>query len=455
MEETITMTEILARIVRGWKRLCAAALVFALLLAGIQSFRLLRQAKNPENAPEAIEQRYQDALESYTLEKEKLEEELAANEESLSSKQEYAADSLLMAIDPYDVYTTRIVLAFTGISENGAVQGVSQYQTSADYLVQTVRSQYLVLWQGVDYARDLGLARYADTLNKYLAELITVTGADGGLCSISVKGATAADAEELADAVYGYFQRLQSVVSASSYANTLSLVSRSTQNTVDDALISKHTSLDDEILSLETRIEELQAQLDGLTEPQREAGFAASALVKSAVKYALLGAVLGLVLGCFAGCCLSVFGTRISSSYQLERLASLPFLGSVRLPRSVMDRFANRLIAERSWTDAALSGAFLVSQVRPLCPDGGTLLVLSTLSEKTDLSALTEPLTAAGFTVRTVLDAAHNPETAQAAAECGAVVLAERVDQSRMGAVADVTAALAHAGKKAVGFALV
>jgi len=456
MEETITMTEILARMVRRWKKVCAAAMVTAVLLGAYQAYRMVKQAKSPENSPEAIEERYQSAIKNYEVQKENLTKSLENQKKTLEAKKEYAENSLLMAVDPYDVYTTSIVFAVTNIGGDGAVQGASQYQqTGADYLVQTIRSQYTVLYNSMDLPKDLGAARYKETEYKYLSEVLSLQSLDGGLCSIKAVGGTALESETLANAVYQYFLDHQSVIAHSSYPHSLSVVSETTKDQVDDALAAKHETLDTEIKSIQDTIEQLDAQLNDLKEPQKEEGFSTDTIIKSVVKYAALGIVLGAVFACFWICCVSVFGSRVSSTYQLERLAELPFLGSLKTPRNVLDRFANHIVGERAWSDKTQADAYLMEQIKARCPNGEKLLVLSTLSAKkaeAAASELSELLTTSGYAVKMILDAAHNPDTVQAIRQSGTILLAESVDATQMGAVQDAAVQVRSAEKQFLGF---
>ncbi len=458
MEETITMTEILARMVRGWKRICVTALVIAVLLSAFQAYRMVTQAKSPENSPEAIEERYQTAIKNYEAQKENLTKSLENQKKTLESKEKYAENSLLMALDPYDVYTTSIVFAFTDIEEDGAVQGASQYQqTGADYLLQTIRGQYIVLYNSMNLSDELGITRYAETEDKYLSEVLSVQALDGGLCSIQAVSGTAYESETLANAVYQYFLDHQTVIAHSSYPHSLSVVSETTKNQVDDALAAKHETLNTEIKSLQDTIESLDTQLNALGEPVKEEGVSTGTIVKSVVKYAVLGIVLGAVFACFWICCVSVFGSRVSSTYQMERLAELPFLGSLKTSHNILDRFANHIVGERVWPDKVQADAYLAEQMKVRCPSGEKLLVLSTLPAKKaekGASALSELLSASGYTVNTVLDASHNPDTVQAVRQSGMILLAESVDATQMGAVQDVAAQVRGAEKQFLGFVM-
>lgn len=455
MEESITLNEILAKIIRYWKQVCVVSVIIAVLLGGFQTYRMITLLNSPENTPEAIEARYQAALEAYELQKHNLETNLETQEEALAAKKEYTQDSILMSIDPYNEYVTSIVLAFTNISGEGAVQGASQYQqTGADYLVQTIRSQYVVLWQSMDLTKDLKIEQYEQVQEKYLSEVVSVTNLDGGLLSIRAVGNTANETEQLASAVYQYFVDHQTTIAQSSYAHNISLVSRSTKNLVDDTLVTKHQTLETEIQSLEDTIENLNTQLDGLIEPQKETGVSTSTIIKSALKYAVLGAALGIILACFWICCLCVFGSRISSSRQAEQLYQIPFLGSLKIPHNVMERFAASLANERVWRNKDQAIVYLSQQIKSRYQQSGEILVLSTLSSKQvkEVEALKAALTSGGYTLSVVLDATHNPDSVQAIRKSDAVILAESLDTTRMWEMKDLVSQINSAGKEPLGF---
>lgn len=457
MEDTITMTDILSRILRSWKKLLAAAVIVAILLGGFQSYRMLSLAGSPDNTPEAIESRYQTAMETYDTQKDSLTKSLENNQKLLDTKQDYEENSLLMGIDPYDAYVSSIVIGFTGINGQGAVQGSSQYQqTSAEYLVQMIRGQYIALWKNMDVATALDLPAYAQTKSKYLAEVISVEEMDGGLCAIKAVGSSADKVEELTSAVYQYFLDHQASIAASSYDHNISVISRSTTNQVDQTLIDKHNTLNAEIQAYADTVKNLQSQLDALTQPVKEAGYSAGTIAKSAITYAVLGFFLGLILGCFWICCLCIFGSRMSSSHQAEQLCGISFLGSLKIPRNIMDRFSASMSSERVWKDPDEASSYLFQQVKAHHPQGEEILVLSTLSSKqaTGVETLRSALTSGGYTVSAVLDATHNPEAVEALSKSRSVILAEAVDATRLWEMKDLVSQVNHAGKQILGFVM-
>lgn len=459
MEETITMTEILARIVRSWKSILITALAVAVLLGGFQAYRVNKQVSSPDNTTEAIEARYQAALETYKTEKDNLTKSLEDNQAALTSKEEYAADSLLMAIDPYNEYTTSIIVGFTDINGDGAVQGVSQYQqTGANYLVETIRGQYVAMWQNMNLPEDLELPAFAAIDSKYLSEVLSVENMTGGLLSIRAVGTTATDTEALATAVYRYLQGHQSAIASSSFAHTLTLVNQTTKNMVDESLVTKHTTLETEIQSLNDTIKSLESQLEELKEPTKENAVGSGDMIKGALKYAVLGVILGIILACFWVCCLCVFGNRVGSTRQLERVIDACFLGSLAIPKTVMDIIANRLAGERSWRDCSQSKRYVCQRVKALNSDAGPVLIVSTLIGKSAVestSTLSMALQDEGYQVSILLDAIHNPDVVKALDATSGVVLAEMLDKSDLVAVQDLTSQVRTAGKTVLGFVMI
>ena len=119
-EETISLQELLAAMIRAWKGILVTMLVFALLLGGYQAYRQVSLARDPENSPEKIEERYQTALEEYETETDRLQRTLGEQKALLPSKEEYLEKGLLFQIDPYDEYVTNIIFTFSDIKDESA-----------------------------------------------------------------------------------------------------------------------------------------------------------------------------------------------------------------------------------------------------------------------------------------------------------------------------------------------
>lgn len=456
MDSTITLTELLAAMIRMWKGILASLLAFALLLGGYQAYKQMSLANDPENSPEKIEERYQATLEDYETRKKNLQKTLENQEKSLKSKEEYLEKSLLLQIDPYDKYVANIVFSFTDIDESA--QLFRYPNTAADYLPKKIRSQYIELWKSMDVPKDIGIAKYADLEWKYLSEIVSVSSLEGELVSIQASGGTASDAEELAGAVYDYFEAHRDVIAAGSAWHSFALVNRTTKNVIDEALETKRESLETELENLKTSIEDSRKAIEDLKEPEREEGYSKTAIVKAVAKYAILGAAAGVFLACLFVCCWWIFANRAASSFQLEQLAGAPFLGSLRIPGNPAERLAVTVMGERSWKDMGQAEAYIGQQAKAAFPRDGAVLLLSTLPEKlagAGMDALVKALSGDGYAVTPVMDAVHNPKAVEALQACAGVVLVEMPGKSSLTAIRNSAAQVENAKKSILGIVII
>lgn len=456
LENTVSLTDLLAVMIRKWKGTGISMLVFALLLGGYQGYKQYGLANDPENSPEKIEERYQTALENYETQKEDLQKTLENQEKSLASKEEYLEKSILIKIDPYKKYVTNIVFSFSNIDDSA--QLFRYPNTAADYLPKKIRVQYIELWKSMDVPKDIGLAKYKDLEWKYLSELVSLTTLDGDLLSIQAVGATESDAEELANAVYNYFDTHRDVIAASSAAHNFALLNRTTKNLIDEDLDTKQENLKKEIEDLKTTIENSKQAVEDLAEPTKEEGYSVVTIVKAVAKYVILGAAAGMFLACLAVCCWWLFTNRISSSFQLELAAGTPFLGSLSIPRSLSERLAVKVMGERSWRDPEQAASYISRQAKACFPEEGTVLLLSTIPEGkagVQMAELVKVLTKAGCRVSAVTDALHDPQAVEAIQGCAAVVMAEVAGSSRIQAIRDTAAQVKLAKKPMLGVVLI
>lgn len=451
-ENTISLIDLLAVMIRQWKGILASLLVFALLLGGYQTYKQISLANDPENSPEKIEERYQTALEDYETQKENLQKTLENQEKSLKSKEEYLEKSILIQIDPYDKYEANIVFTFTNIDESA--QLFRYPNTAADYLPKKIRSQYIELWKSMDVPRDIGIAKYADMEWKYLSEVVSVSSLEGELVSIQAVGATASDAETLAGAVYDYFETHRDVIAAGSAQHSFALVNRTTKNVIDEALETKRESLETELENLKTSIEDSKTAIEDLEEPEPEEGYSKTAIVKAVAKYAALGAAAGVFLACLFICCWWIFAGRASSSFQLEQLANAPFLGSLQIPRNPAERLVAAVMGERIWTDMDRASAYIGEQVKAAVPPNTAVLLLSTLPEKLagkGMDELVSMFSKNGYSATPVMDAMHNPKAVELLRTCTAVILVEMAWQSSITAVRNSVVQIGNAKKPVSG----
>lgn len=214
---------------------------------------------------EKIEERYQKDLLDFDEKKAGLEKRLASQEKALGSKRSYLENSILLNIDPYDKYTSYLIFAITDIDGSGFQQLYHYPETPADYLIKTIRSQYIELRRRSNVSKDVGIEKYSAIEETYWSEVVSVYALDGGLLAIEAVAGAAAEAEKLTGAVYSYFEENQPIISKSAFPHSFSVVDQATKNAIDEDLASRRQNLKDEIENLQTEIEEIQEEIDDLS----------------------------------------------------------------------------------------------------------------------------------------------------------------------------------------------
>lgn len=453
MKDTVTLKELAAIAVRRGRLAVILALILAVLLGGWRARTLFKESKSEDNSPEKIEERYQEALETYENTKGSLEKQITQAESQLESQQEYNEKSLLMEIDPYNKAVTTINFAITDVDE-GAFQQVFRLEnTPIDFIISKIQSQYLILWDSLDLHDSLSYAPRAGMEDKYLREIVTLSRVDGGCLTLTVFGTSEREARKLADSAYDCLLELQAVISEGSYLHRFAVLSSVTKILVDEGLGSIQTANLDQIVSYTDNIENLNEQLENLSEPEREEVRNPLKIALSAVKYAVLGAAVGVLLALVLILADYIFRNRAETSRQLEEGLAIPFLGSMAKPGGIWNRLADRMIGERIWPDEAQALQYISSGAKVLLPSSGTVLLASTLPlDAAAVQPLVKALESAGRTVRFVGDANRSPEMAENLKACGCVVLLERAGISHWDALTELASMAKSLDRPLSGF---
>ena len=433
MKDTVTLKELMAIAVRRGRLMVILAVVFAVLLGGVQGVRQVQASRNEENSPEKIEARYQEALAQYELDRQALEQQIASAQRDLDSQRDYNDQSLLMALDPYELYTTTIHLAVTNVIRPEQSQTILT-ESSMDFLVSKIQSQYQVYWDSLDLETALAENPYPGTADKYLREIVKLSLMNGGGLTITAQSNSQESASALAESALECLRAGQPTIAQGSYGHTFTLIARVTKEVIDDSLAETQAANLAAVGTDEATLTDLTQQLEALQEPQPEAGYTVSAILKGMVRWAILGAVLGIVLGIFAALVAYLFRSRAETTRQLALGLAVPFLGAVPRSRTLWDRMADRILGERTWKDQEQALAYLAGSARSALERGTAVALVSTLPLPEDdpaLQAVARTLRDLGVGVSIATDAGHSPCVSQIVTDSAAVVLAERCGVSR------------------------
>lgn len=416
MAETMNMKELFALLVRRCRAVLLTALIFAVLLGGVQAFRTSRSNSDESDvsAEEKIASQYADLA--------ALKQQLTTTKAKVASLQEYVVQAPLMEIDPYRVYTTTMLIGLTP-AENAPVASASQ-----EYSDGAVCAAWLA---GTDIQKLAADTSFAEIGNLYLQDLFSAKPLSGGVLSLRTYGTSQERAEELADMLYQGLHR-QFSGESSSIPTVNAVLSSATLCETNTEIADKQDKIFKELTtakeSLTTLTSKVQSQELALPHDDET-----PSPVKSGVKYAVLGFAVGIILACLWILVKAVFSGRIETAGQLETMGGAPYWGTLAVAKRKSDRWADAILEETLWADRNAAAAHLVDRVAACDSASAGIAIISSLSDQAEeLDDFVAALKDRDYSVSVIMNVASDPAAFACLKKNGLILLAERRGMTRM-----------------------
>ncbi len=416
MAETMNMKELFALLVRRCRAVLLTALIFAVLLGGVQAFRTSRSNSDESDvsAEEKIASQYADLA--------ALKQQLTTTKAKVASLQEYTTHAPLMEIDPYRVYTTTMLIGLTP-AENAPVASASQ-----EYSDGAVCAAWLA---GTDIQKLAADTSFAEIGNLYLQDLFSAKPLSGGVLSLRTYGTSQERAEELADMLYqGLHRQFSGESSSTPTVNTV--LSSATLCETNTEIADKQDKIFKELTtakeSLTTLTSKVQSQESALPH-----GDETPSPVKSGVKYAVLGFAVGIILACLWILVKAMFSGRIETAGQLETMGGAPYWGTLAVAKRKSDRWADAILGETLWADRNAAAAHLADRVAACDSASAGITIISSLSDQPEeLDDFVAALKDRDYSVSVIMNVASDPAAFACLKKNGLILLAERRGMTRM-----------------------
>lgn len=416
MAETMNMKELFALLVRRCRAVLLTALIFAVLLGGVQAFRTSRSNSDESDvsAEEQIASQYADLA--------ALKQQLTTTKAKVASLQEYTTHAPLMEIDPYRVYTTTMLIGLTP-AENAPVASASQ-----EYSDGAVCAAWLA---GTDIQKLAADTSFAEIGNLYLQDLFSAKPLSGGVLSLRTYGTSQERAEELADMLYQGLHR-QFSGESSSIPTVNAVLSSATLCETNTEIADKQDKIFKELTtakeSLTTLTSKVQSQESALPH-----GDETPSPVKSGVKYAVLGFAVGIILACLWILVKAMFSGRIETAGQLEAMGGAPYWGTLAVAKRKSDRWADAILGETLWADRNAAAAHLADRVAACDSVSAGIAIISSLSDQPEeLDDFVAALKDRDYSVSVIMNVASDPAAFACLKKNGLILLAERRGMTRM-----------------------
>lgn len=416
MAETMNMKELFALLVRRCRAVLLTALIFAVLLGGMQAFRTSRSNSDESDvsAEEQIASQYADLA--------ALKQQLTTTKAKVASLQEYVVQAPLMEIDPYRVYTTTMLIGLTP-AENAPGASASQ-----EYSDGAVCAAWLA---GTDIQKLAADTSFAEIGNLYLQDLFSAKPLSGGVLSLRTYGTSQERAEELADMLYQGLHR-QFSGESSSIPTVNAVLSSATLCETNTEIADKQDKIFKELTtakeSLTTLTSKVQSQELALPHDDET-----PSPVKSGVKYAVLGFAVGIILACLWILVKAVFSGRIETAGQLETMGGAPYWGTLAVAKRKSDRWADAILGETLWADRNAAAAHLADRVAACDSASAGIAIISSLSDQAEeLDDFVAALKDRDYSVSVIMNVASDPAAFACLKKNGLILLAERRGMTRM-----------------------
>lgn len=437
--------EYLIAALRGWKTAMSLALVLASLFALLGYLSFTRNRESILSAYESKLARHNEEVGT--------KQSLVSYHRSLANAaQKYNENSLLMQINPYDKQVAMLNISVSVEPKPEMIESAgsaTEYYTVRDYLLQSIVSRYLVLAKSAnlgDVFKDILPKEYDET---YLRELVTVTrstdtssnavlptatsNTDRGLISVVVTGAPDLDAKQMADAVYSFLISRKEQVEKDVQAHELTLLDENNYHVVDDELVQYQALQRNLINESNQKAIVLEKEADSLrgNRPQM------ASLASTVVRNALVGFLLGVAFGILIIAVNVRLRDPLQYVQQLQELMGISFLGGVvGAKRFLFKRIAHGLTGEQDLQANDEAVRIIAANVADVSRGLSQVMLTGTISASA-LSELAKKIVEgnmlpAGVAILSGSNANKCAETVQSMTQVDAVILVERLQDSRL-----------------------
>lgn len=447
-ERIITLGDLMKEILRRLPLVILVMVIFAVLLGGYQ---YIQDKKAAELAAAPVEEAVENTLTEDEQEEVNNVLKVIAN---LKEQQEYVENSVLLKINAYD--ESQVTLQYY---INADIDAEVESGSIEDYRQDLLDSYQAYISNGALSAavKEAGV----ELELQYIAELISFEATDEDSESLTTNVSSTfyvtvihvdqESCEELAAVVEECLSNYAQVLNSSVGSHSLELMEYTYTEVVDKSLWTYKYDRVNSIVTMQTKVETLEAELTSeqiqilelqteadSTEEVEEESSETIVSVSISKKYLLLGAAIGLILACLYIVLSYIMRGTINEPKDLQYLYGVRVLGELHAggKRNPFVRLGNLLIGKKEvYLTPEEEQALLFSNIRLFCEknqaDHVLLLFGSAKLPKDWAAALSEQLAAAGIAAETAENPVYSAQALERLAEYDTVVLIEQVRGSR------------------------
>ena len=452
----LDLKDIIFNMLHGWRKIIITALIFALLIGGLQSVKILGYYKGRDE----VNSTYELELKNYENDKALINSEIVVINDNIPKYEDYIENSIYMQIDPLEEEAAYINFY---ISTDYQIMPALNYQNTdtTDMVVQS----YLAFAQNGDMYQYIQEHLQSKIEQKYLKEIVT-SYADFSTHMVYLKilHYNQEQCAEIYQLVLDYFNQIDENVTKIIGEHTITLIDATTvQSQVDLATKDAQIVKKQVLIDYQAKLLEKQTALKTIVAPVNNV-ISVNRVISSTIKYAILGFVLGAMLAAFI-----IFITNLTSDkltdvkifrgrYNIKMLGSIKQMVKKRR-FGFIDGWLNKL--------EGISSAIIEEdeQIKIICAkiraalsfekmDSNKILLTGSIdyAKINDVcSKLNKELSNSQIEIQSGANIRYNSTTVDCLQQCEMVVIIEEINHSRYEEISEQLINIADLDKSVIG----
>ena len=363
--QEVSLRRMLFSVGYRWRSIVAAAMIFAVLLGGIQGIRTYGQITKEQTAGQSNQ-----VLET---EETQLQHRIKLLEQNIADQKNYLSETLLMQIDPYHVYQAKALIRIAA-DEPAAAEAETQ-----DENVAALLNVYYTAANTQEMTEMVAGAAGVDVLD--LSELVNIYIQQDQNLQIAVYNPDAQTASRILSAYLDCLKDYQPKLSQSVVEHSFGVVFETVGLGASQSIRDKQSEARNHLTELEQALADVRKEynaLHGSTEPVS----ASAAVLKTGAKWAALGATAGVVLEVAVICFGFVCGDRVFSAAELKDRFGLRELGGFWAGKRKCGCVVSKLMEAEGRVSSNSDGNLdlIAANIAAFAQSGETVLITGSLT---------------------------------------------------------------------------
>lgn len=456
MRTEVSVMNLIAYCFYKWKSIVIMMVTLGILLGGYSTVSGVQKWSSSDNTAEKIDATNESMRAAYDERKVPMQAKLNIEQEALTKAEQYMDESMLMKLDPYNVYTVKLCYSIELSNDDDFNRTVEYDTTPESFMVGKIQSLYIAMWDIIDLT-EVPEFQGLECSDRYLREIVRVWQRSGGLIEIRTWAESLDKAEMLAKTIGEVMESKTAEVQEISYEHNFSLMTQASLFGLDDYVLNAQT---DQIAFMNEKREaiiKLEQGINEITKPSYVHIYTKSMLIKDAVKLAVIGMILGLMLALVVNIFVCIMYNRVVVSTEVVRYQGIPFIGAIQKRGNCFVKVATRLTGEKTWRDLGKAGEYIQGMSELYLPGKNVLIVTlqGVKGKSEEITELERVFQEKGYNTLTLTDGLTSSDLVKKIKLVDKVVLVVKSANDSLQSISDIKDLVELCGKSVGGFVII